>query len=146
MGTPTIKRTVAIFNASDDTVEMLQTMLAARGHVGVSGRADDVKSGELDFIDFMETHKPDALIWDIAPPYDRNWHFFKLLRSTAPLAGCGIVLTTTNKKNLDALVGHETGAIEVVGKPYDIELIVDTVVRAIDDQRSEGRRLAVGPR
>jgi hypothetical protein len=43
-------------NASDDTVDMLQTMLAARGHVGVSGRADDVKSGELDFIDFMETH------------------------------------------------------------------------------------------
>ena len=31
-----------------------------------NGRADDVKSGELDFIEFMETHKPDGVIWDIA--------------------------------------------------------------------------------
>jgi CheY-like chemotaxis protein len=144
MGAPTIKRTVAIFNASDDTVEMLKSVLGSRGHVGIDGRADDVKSGRLDFIDFMKTHKPDAVIWDIAPPYDRNWHFFKLLRTTAPMDSCGVVLTTTNKKNLDALVGHDTGAIEVVGKPYDIELIVDTVVRAIDNGQSERPRL-LGP-
>jgi hypothetical protein len=52
----------------------------------------------------------------IAPPYDRNWHFFKLLRSSALLAHSALVLTTTHKQHLDTLAGTETGAIEVVGK------------------------------
>lgn len=141
MDTPAIRRTVAVFNSNRDTVEMLKCVLVHRGHMAVDGHVDDVKSGKLDFIEFMAAHKPDAVIWDIAPPYDRNWQFFKLLRSTAPMEGCGVVLTTTNKKNLDTLAGHDTGAIEVVGKPYDIDLIVDTVMRAIDNCRSEERRL-----
>ena len=73
--------TVAIFNASDDTVEMLMLLLTERGYRAVSGQVDSVKSGALDFIAFMGAQRPDAIIWDIAPPYDRNWSFFKLLRT-----------------------------------------------------------------
>ena len=141
MGPPRITRTIAVFNASDDTVNMLKDALTARGHMAIGGHVDNVKSGEVDFIQFMETHNPDGVIWDIAPPYDRNWRFFKLLRTTAPMDGCAVVLTTTNKKNLDALAGHDTGAIEIIGKPYDIELIVDSVERGIDKRRNEGPRL-----
>jgi hypothetical protein len=43
------------------------------------------------------------------------------------------VLTTTNKRQLDSLVGQETGAIEVVGKPYDLEAIVDAVTRGLEE-------------
>jgi CheY-like chemotaxis protein len=123
--------TVAVFNASDDTVEMLQLMLSLRGYRALGGHVDDVKSGELDFIEFLTTHTPAAIIWDIAPPYDRNWAFFKLVRSLSPLEDCALVLTTTHKQHLDALVGHDSGAIEIVGKPYDLQLIVDAVARAI---------------
>ena len=60
--------TVAIFNASDDTVEMLQTKLSLSGCRAIPGTADSVKSGELDFVEFLSTHRPDGIIWDIAPP------------------------------------------------------------------------------
>jgi len=134
-------RTVAVFNASDDTVEMLVTMLSQRGFRAVDGKVDHVKSGEADFVAFIDTQKIDALIWDIAPPYDRNWNFFKLVRSMSVLERCAIVLTTTNKQHLDAMAGHDTGAIEIIGKPYDLEQIVDTVTRALENQTARGPRL-----
>jgi len=34
------------------------------------------------------------------------------------------VLTTTHKQHLDALAGLDTGAIEIIGKPYDLGVIV----------------------
>jgi DNA-binding response OmpR family regulator len=123
--------TVAVFNASDDTVEMLTTLLSHQGYRAVAGHADHVKSGELNFVAFLREHQPSAMIWDIAPPYDRNWNFFQLIRA---LDNCPIVLTTTHKQNLDALAGKDTGALEIVGKPYDLQLIVDAVSRAIERQ------------
>ena len=134
-------RTIAIFNASDDTVEMLRQVLSGHGYTAVDGQVDDVKSGKLDLLTFIDTHKPDAMIWDIAPPYDRNWTFFNLLRTTTALVDCPVVLTTTNKQRLDELVGPDSGALEIVGKPYDLELIVASVVGAVEHPRSARRRL-----
>jgi len=77
-------------------------------------------------------------IWDIAPPYERNWNFFKLLRSARPLDHCHIVLTTTHKQHLDTLAGHDTGAIEIIGKPYDLQVIVDEMISGIERRRRPG--------
>ena len=133
-------RTVAVFDASEDTVEILKTLLSFRGYRAVAGHADDVKSGATDFIAFLEEHKPDGIIWDIAPPYDRNWNFFKLLRTIGPLTRCALVLTTTHKQHLDALAGLDTGAFEIIGKPYDLGVVVDAVARGIDEKLSAGPR------
>ena len=133
--------TVAIFNASDDTVEMLSVLLSVRGYVAIAGEVDKVKSGEIDFVAFINRHQPDALIWDIAPPYDRNWHFCKIIRALRPLERCAIVLTTTHLRHLNELAGEAVDAIELVGKPYDLTAIVDAVERAIEVQRRPGPRV-----
>jgi DNA-binding response OmpR family regulator len=131
---------VAIFNASQNLVEMLKGLLVEHGYYGLDGRAEDVKSGVFDFIDFLETHKPEAIIWDIAPPYDQNWTFCKLLRSVRQLENCPVVLTTTHKQHLDSLAGQDTDAIEIVGKPYDLRSIVVAVTRAIDRRDNSASR------
>jgi DNA-binding response OmpR family regulator len=146
---PAVTHTVAVFNASDDTLAMLEALLSQRGYRAVVGEADQVKSGQVDFIDFLNKHRPDALIWDIAPPYDRNWNFFQLVRDLRTLAGCALVLTTTHKQHLDTLAGQDTRALEVIGKPYDLELIVDAVSQGIkrleDARRRPFGQIAGGP-
>ena len=140
--------TVAIFDASADTLEMLNAAVSQEGYRALEGSADVVKSGLMDFVAFLTEHKPDALIWDIAPPYDRNWHFFKLLRTSHLLDDCVIVLTTTNKQHLESLAGQnaDTGAIELVGKPYDIDAIVAAVTRGLQARNSAGPRAVGSPR
>jgi DNA-binding response OmpR family regulator len=140
MTMPDSIQTVAVFNSSDDTVEMLKVLLTNRGYRAVSGHADEVKSGELNFIGFLETHQPTAIIWDISPPYDRNWNFVQLIRQLRQLERCVLVLTTTHKQHLDALAGQDTGAFEIIGKPYDLEEIVSAVVEGLK------RREDVAPR
>jgi DNA-binding response OmpR family regulator len=131
-------RTVAIFNASDDTVQMLADILELHGFRGVNAHVSDVKRGKTDFMAFIHEHDPAAVIWDISPPYDQNWNFFQLLRSSAALKDRGVVVTTTHKTHLDQLAGQDTGAIEIIGKPYDLDLVIKAVreaVRSVDDSK-----------
>jgi len=139
---PQISRTVAVFNASADTIEMLTTMLTQRGYRAISGAVDRVKSGELDLIAFVEGEQPDAIIWDIAPPYERNWSFFRLVRAAV---SCPIVVTTTNQARLTEIIGHDNDAIELVGKPYDLELIVERTERLLNQRDSSHQLRAVPP-
>jgi len=126
------KLIVAVFNSSADTVEMLRTVLERRGLHTVSGSIPDLKRGELDFISFVEHHKPAVIVYDMSPPYETNWAFLRLVRSSEPAKHCRFVLTTTNKPALDKLVG-ETDALEIIGKPYDLQRVVDAVERALAD-------------
>jgi CheY-like chemotaxis protein len=124
-------QTVAVLNSSDDTVEMLRSCLQHHGFSSVvTGHVDDFKYGEADFPQFLEQHDPKALIYDISIPYDKNWTFLRLLLDTDAMRGRKIVLTTTNKKRLEELVGP-TDAFEIVGKPYDLEQIVTAVKVAL---------------
>lgn len=125
-----MKRTVAVFNSSNDTVEMLRTMLEMQGFNAIAGHIPELKNGELDFISFIEHHRPAVIVYDVSMPYVANWNFLKLVRSAQPVQQCRFVLTTTNKRALDQLVG-ETEAIEIIGKPYDIDQVVVAVRSAL---------------
>jgi hypothetical protein len=51
------------------------------------------------------------------------------------------VLTTTHLPHLNELAGQDTGAIEIVGKPYDLKAIVGTVRFAIEDRGRSSARI-----
>jgi len=124
------KPTIAVFNSSEDTVELLRTALEAEGFQTVAGRIPDVKKGDLDLIDFVNHHTPAVILYDISPPYDANWRFLRLVRSSESLKKHQFVLTTTNKPALEQLVG-ETEALEIIGKPYDLRQVVEAVRTAL---------------
>jgi len=124
------KPTIAVFNSSSDTVDLLRTALEAEGFQTVVGNIPDVKKGELDLVDFINQHTPAVIVYDISPPYDANWRFLRLVRSSEALQRREFVLTTTNKPALDKLVG-DTEALEVIGKPYDLRRIIDAVRAAL---------------
>lgn len=71
--------------------------------------------------------------------------FFKLIRNLRALDGCAIVLTTTHLQHLNGLVGQDTGALELVGKPYDLEATLTATPRRLSERdgqaiRPPGRR------
>jgi len=122
--TPLSKHVVALFNASDDTVEMVRRMLDASGLDCLVGcHFSDLKKGVIDFARFLDEHDPEVVILDISPPYAENWEFFKTLRDSKAMAGRGLVVTTTNKDRLDETVRKDSEAFEIVGKPYDLDQI-----------------------
>ena len=71
----------------------------------------------------MRVHNPRVIVYDIAPPYDRNWAFLQMLRTTV-LKGRRLVITTPNKGQVERLVGRDYDVYEVVGKAEDLDAIV----------------------
>ena len=123
---------VALFNASDDTIDMVQTLLtAARSEQTLIWcHFADLKKGVVDFDKYMAQHNPEVVIFDLSPPYDENWQFFKTMRDAATMAGRGVVLTTTNKNRLDEVLGEDSHALEVVGRAKDLQEIGAAIARA----------------
>jgi DNA-binding response OmpR family regulator len=130
------RQVIALFNASDDTVDMVQRMLGASGFDCLVGcHFSDLKKGTIDFARYLGKHQPQVVIFDISPPYRENWDFFNTLRGGKAMEGRGLVLTTTNKKRLDETVGKDSEALEIVGKPYDLDQITVAIRAALERAR-----------
>jgi DNA-binding NtrC family response regulator len=123
---------VAVINSNADTVEMLRVALQLEGFESVTAHIEEIKRGLLDFPRFLEEHDPRVVIYDIPPPYDQNWEFLKLLRTTDAMRDRAVVVTTTHKGHLEQLVGP-TDAIEIVGKPYDLDQVIRAVRQAVGE-------------
>ena len=138
---PTAEGIVALFNASDDTIDMVQKLLTASGRdqTLIWCHFADLRKGIVDFGKYIDKHNPEVVIFDLSPPYDENWQFFKTMRDDDVMKGRGIVLTTTNKNRLDEVLGEDSHALEVVGKPFDLQQI-DVAIKT-ETRKAETIRL-----
>jgi DNA-binding response OmpR family regulator len=134
---------VALFNASDDTIDMIQGLLKEAGDTQtlVWCHFADLKKGVVDFKQYLSKHNPEVVIFDISPPYDQNWTFFKTMRDAMEMHGRGSVLTTTNKHQLDDVLGSDSDALEVVGKPKDLLQIGAAI--AAETRKAHAARVAL---
>jgi CheY-like chemotaxis protein len=113
----------AVINTSPDTVDLLKDALERAGFIVVTSYTHDIRDGTLDVEAFLRVHRPHVIVYDIAPPYDRNWEFLQHLR-TSVMSGFRFVLTTTNPGRIEALANRDEKVYEVVGKADDLEAIV----------------------
>ena len=128
--------TIAILNSSADVVQMLRTALEAEGFKTVTAHVPDIKQGHEDLLAFLARHDPHVIIYDVSLPYAENWTFLRLVQDTAAAKGRYFIVTTPNRDALEEAVG-DTGAIELLGKPYDLDQIFAAVRRGL---RGHGAR------
>lgn len=131
MPDPPLRPVVAVFNSSDDLVELLRILLENSGFVAVTSHIDDLRNGKLDLQSFVTQHQPAAILYDLIPPYDRHWAFVDHLRRTSPLKNVPFVVTSTNAKMARELAGRTEPVIEVLGRPFDFEEVVAAIRKAI---------------
>ncbi len=120
-----IDEVVAIINTSPDTVAILADLLERAGFLVVSLYTHEIRNGSVNLEAFLQTHQPRVIVYDIAPPYERNWQFLQHLRTTA-LAGYQFVLTTTNPARVEPFVKGDERVYEVV----DTAGTLDEILRA----------------
>lgn len=134
---------VAVLNTSDDIVELLRIVLEQAGLIVVSAHLDEIRRGDTNLGDFVAEHEPQALVYDITPPYDRSWRFLEHVRQSPMMHGRKFVITTTNVARVREVAGDGADLYEIIGKPYDINQILDAVLRALglkDDLPGSARR------
>lgn len=122
---------VAVFNTSPDTVEMLRIVLEHEGFVVLGAYTYDLRDGKLDVEAMVRQHTPDVIVYDVAPPYDKNWREFEHMRAMPALRDIKFMITTTNVKHVRDVAGEGPELFEIVGKPYDLGLIVQQVKKLI---------------
>lgn len=121
------KPTIAIINSNQELINLFEEIFQEQGYNTVAIQTMLLRSGRVDFNEFITQNNPQAILYDVAIPYEENWEYLKKIREDEVMQGRHIVITSTNKGMLDLLVGEETPAIEVVGKPFDIQEVVDAV-------------------
>jgi len=126
---------VAIFNSHAEFIDGLREALEREGLTSVTALLAEIQDGTLDLVAFLEAHDPRVIVYDLPRPYERHWNFLRLLKQTHGLRKRAWILTTTDKKALDAAVGA-SGVIEVIfGEPYGVREVVEAVHHALSDGR-----------
>ena len=131
MGTHS-KPLVAVLNTSADFTDLLTEVLDMEGYATVADYVPEFRKGKKDIIAFLNEHQPEVIVYDVALPYEENWQFFNYVRGAVD-KDCRFVLVTTNKKVLDGIVGAETNSLEIIGKPFDLDILLEAVRTSVEE-------------
>ena len=121
---------VALINSSPDVVDMLRIAFEHAGFVVVSTFTHAIRDGDVDLDSFLRLHRPDVIIYDIAPPYKSNWQLFLHLRRLPGFENRPVIITSTNPARVRPLADAAQPIFEVVETPYEISILLETAARA----------------
>lgn len=122
---------VAVINSTPDVVDMMRVTLEQAGFVIVTALTFEVREGRVNLEHFIRQHEPRVIVYDIAPPYEPNWHLFEHVASMPVMEGRQFVLTSTNPRHVERLAGQQRQIYEVVGKPFDLGQVAQAVKEAV---------------
>lgn len=134
------KPIVAVINTSIELIDALTYALQREGYEITAVTVYELKKGLKTLDKVFGTSKPHVIIYDVALPYQENWNFLQNLKGANEIGDARVIITTTNKKALETLIGEKTQAFEitgVVGKPFDLDDILQAVAIACKDVDKE---------
>ncbi len=127
---PSEATVVAVINSTPDIVDMLRLAIEPAGFVVVTALTFEIRDGHVDVEHFIQQHEPRVIVYDIAPPYEANWHLFEHMTAMPVMHGRQFVVTSTNARQVERIAGNAHHIYEVIGKPYDLGQVVQAVREA----------------
>lgn len=121
---------IAVINSTPDIVDLLRLAIEQAGFVVVTALTFEIREGHVDLDRFIAQHEPSVIVYDVAPPYDANWHLFQHVAAMPAMKGRQFVVTSTNAKHVERLAAPQQHVYEIVGKPFDLDLVVQAVKEA----------------
>lgn len=109
---------------------MLRDVMESAGFMVVSCFTHDIRDGQMDFEAFMRLHRPRVIVYDLAPPYERNFQLFQHVRAMPVVQGAHFVITSVNPKHVVGMVGRDQHVYEIVDREEDLLDLVKAVKEA----------------
>ena len=109
---------------------MLCGWFERHGHECRSAVVAEMPLAHLQVEQFLTSEKPDVVVYDVAMPYASNWDLLDVIRQLPSVKSLPFVVTTPNKKELDAAVGSKTRTLPIGGRATDLTRLLKAVERA----------------
>jgi CheY-like chemotaxis protein len=125
-----------VINTAPDAVELLTFFFEQFEFIVVSTYTHDIRAGRVDLDRLLEQHRPAVVLYDLAPPYGRNWKVFEHLRATT-LKHLPLVLTSTNARLAGEALGRTIEVLELAESTQHLQDIL-AAVRAVIAGKTSG--------
>lgn len=127
--------TILLLNSQADTITLLTDWFGALGASVHHLRGLDLCHHIGESRQLLNTIRPDVVLFDLSIPYEQNWLCFKYLSEIALFGATPMMLTTTNRRAVDEIVGP-TDAFELVGTPHDLWHLQELVECRVSAKRA----------
>jgi len=107
--------------------ETLKFALEAKGHkvaLATNGR---------DALNMVNNEIPQLIILDIMMPKMDGYHFCRLLKFDARFQHIPVIIVSSKIQEADKKLGLACGGNEYITKPYDLNTLINTVEKYLDN-------------
>jgi len=118
---------------ADDDPEMRR--MVRRSLAGLKGELIEARDGE-ETLTFVIEHRPDLVVLDVMMPTLSGWEICKYVRSKPEYESTAIVMLTAIGKTVNEMTSPLYGADAYLDKPFDIQEMVETVRRLLEERAS----------
>ncbi len=124
-----MKKNRQILLVEDDlySSETLKFALEAKGHkvaLATNGR---------DALNMVNNEIPQLIILDIMMPKMDGYHFCRLLKFDARFQHIPVIIVSSKIQEADKKLGLACGGDEYITKPYDLNMLINTVEKYLDN-------------
>jgi DNA-binding response OmpR family regulator len=124
-----MKKNRQILLVEDDlySSETLKFALEAKGHkvtLATNGR---------DALNMVNNETPQLIILDIMMPKMDGYHFCRLLKFDARFQHIPVIIVSSKIQEADKKLGLACGGNEYITKPYDLNMLINTVEKYLDN-------------
>ncbi len=120
---------IAVFNAHAETVAMLHLALQQAGFDTIDAPLAEFDRGVDQALAFLREHAPNAVVYDVSPPYEKTASFCCDLQEADGQRAW--VITSTNPARTARDLRTHPERYELIGKPYHLEHVIAAVQRAV---------------